>query len=283
MSYALRNTIILLIVLAVLTGGSWSYIHYVQEKQIDQLSNVLDGKKQRLHNDQGIANQYDEVVDKYARVKIKLKNYHKMLPLTQDASKLYAYLNKTRTDHSQMDINFTVVGDSKVKKEGYGILKINISGKGRYRDIFDFIRTIEYSSPINKVKKLAVNPVNGKELRDVNFTFELDSYYSNSKQDNKIAAKIVHPVKKLSRNPFYPIIRSVEPNKLGLPNVENSKLVGVGQDVIYIVDQNGKVQQLHIGDKVYLGSLVKTNLNNKSATFYLNKGGIFDKVVLQVK
>ena len=84
-------------------------------------------------------------------------------------------------------------------------------------------------------------------------------------------------------NPFYPIIHQLPPNSKDLPDVEKSRLVGISERNIYLVDQNGKVRTLDIGDKVYLGHLESIDTNDKSATFYLNKGGIFDKVTLKAQ
>jgi hypothetical protein len=52
---------------------------------------------------------------------------------------------------------------------------------------------------------------------------------------------------------------------------------------IFIVDEGGSVQSLTVGDDVYLGSLQSIDINNKSATFNLNKGGITELVTLEIE
>ncbi len=79
------------------------------------------------------------------------------------------------------------------------------------------------------------------------------------------------------------MIRSIKPNDENLPNVEQSKLLAVGTNFIFMVDQDGKIDKLSIGDKVYLGTLDTVNITQKTATFMLNKGGILDKVTLKVQ
>lgn len=283
MSYALRNTIILIVVLVALLGSGWGYIHFVQEKKITQMENNLRQKKQKLQNDKGIANQYDEVVTKYAKKRIQLKKFSKTIPTSLTVSSLYAYLNRVRPASSDLMINFTSLKSQKEKKKDYGIVRANLSGQGRYLDLYRLIKNIETSSPIVKVKKLVINSIGKKKSYNyVNFTFELDGYYSPSQKGNAIPSKIIHAHSKIGLNPFYPLIRGVKPNTNGLPEVGKSKLVGIGKDVAYIVDQDGKVKILHVGDKVYLGSLVSTSIKNKTATFELDKGGILSKEVLNL-
>ncbi len=49
---------------------------------------------------------------------------------------------------------------------------------------------------------------------------------------------------------------------------------------VHIIDQNGTLQRLNIGDRVYLGRLTSINMQRGEAEFQLNRGGIRDRVVL---
>lgn len=295
MSYAIRNTIVLLLVFVLMAGASWSYLHFFQHDQINQMQATLKQKQQKLNSDQRIANQYEHVVNEYAKTKVKLEVYPKMLPSDVKSYNVYDFLDRASRGNAYTDLNFTFLDSTKTKN--YGIIHANISGTGYYRYVYNLIHTIEASHPLVKVKRLIVNPyiheekstdAHGKEsqkvtYQQVSFTFQLDMYYNRIKSATSTDLSVSHEGVDHVHNPFYPMIHQIPPNTNDLPNVENCKLVGIGDRVIYLIDQKGKVRRLDIGDKVYLGHLESIDTNDKSATFYLNKGGIFDKVTLKVQ
>jgi len=82
---------------------------------------------------------------------------------------------------------------------------------------------------------------------------------------------------------FYPLIHGIPPNTDQLINVENSRLIGITNEKIFLLDQSGKLQELTVGDKVYLGSLSAINQAAESAIFVLNKGGIIEKYELHIQ
>jgi len=82
---------------------------------------------------------------------------------------------------------------------------------------------------------------------------------------------------------FYPLVHDIPPNTEGLINVEQSRLIGLTAEKLFLVDQTGTLQELQIGDEVYLGSLSSINQQSQAAEFVLNKGGIIEKYTLQIQ
>jgi len=82
---------------------------------------------------------------------------------------------------------------------------------------------------------------------------------------------------------FYPLIHGIPPNTDELIDAEKSRLIGITNDKIFLMDQAGRLQELRVGDKVYLGSLSSIDQANESATFLLNKGGIIDKYQMHIE
>lgn len=81
---------------------------------------------------------------------------------------------------------------------------------------------------------------------------------------------------------FYPLIHNIPPNTEGLINVEQSRLIGLTAEKIFLMDQAGTLRELQVGDEVYLGSLSSINQQTQSAVFVLNKGGIVEEYALQL-
>ncbi|MCF7807499.1 MAG: LysM peptidoglycan-binding domain-containing protein [Candidatus Marinimicrobia bacterium] len=77
-------------------------------------------------------------------------------------------------------------------------------------------------------------------------------------------------------DPFKPLILSkLPPNVDGLVNVAGSRLVALTNNLAFILDQEGVMQEMKVGDKVYLGNLSRIDLHRGKVLFNLNKGGIF--------
>ena len=64
--------------------------------------------------------------------------------------------------------------------------------------------------------------------------------------------------------------------------VRGSRLIGMTDNRVFVRDQTGRILSLKEGDRVYLGSLVSIDLQNKKATFNLDIGGIEEVVTLEV-
>jgi len=84
-----------------------------------------------------------------------------------------------------------------------------------------------------------------------------------------------------SYDPFKPLILSkLPPNIEGRINVAGSRLVALTNTKAFIMDQEGRMKELKVGDKVYLGFLSRIDLNRGRVVFNMNKGGIYSTEVL---
>lgn len=282
MSHAIRNSLILLIVLFLFVAVSWGYIEYYQIPEKEQLTQQLQQKQQELQTNQQIANQFDSIRDSYQEASEYYNNYDKALYRDSNEDNVYDFINSLNRGASYVNFNFTFTDSTLFER--YGVINMEISGEGRYRNFVNFVRSIELSKPLNKVKNVGINPfvTEDNEFDYVTFSFDLASYYDRTEileepsyDINNVAYASVH-------NPFFPLVRDVQPNEAGLVDVSQSELVALSSNRVFVVDQNGVLQQLQIGDEVYLGKLTSINLNNRTATFTLNQGGIVRTVTLEV-
>ncbi len=281
MSYAVRNSLILLVVLVLIVAGGWSYIQFVQVSQIEQLETELGSKRQELQRKQAVANRYSTVLQQFEQATDFYNNYEKTLYQSSNEDDVFDFVNRLNSGAAFTDFNFEFT-DSLIQGE-YGIINMQIDGEGYYRYFINLIRKIEYSKPLNKVKFLSVTPINTlEEYGRVSFSFNLESYYDRSQLLEQPTFDIYQEAVSSLYNPFYPLIREVKPNEEDLTDIENSNLFSMSSNRVFLIDQNGEMQQLAIGDEVYLGTLSKINLKERTATFQLNKGGIIELVTLEV-
>ena len=85
-------------------------------------------------------------------------------------------------------------------------------------------------------------------------------------------------------DPFKPFVLNIlPPNRENLLVVERAKVIAILKGLAYIQDQRGNMLTIRVGDKVYLGLVEKINLKKSEVVFAMNRGGIFDRVVLKLE
>lgn len=281
MSYALRNSLILLVVLLLFVGAGWSYIYFVQEPQIEELQQQVDAKTSELREKQQIANRYSTVLEQFENATFFIENFDKTLYTDSNEDRVFDFMNNLNTGNSYTDFAFAF-SDSTAQDQ-YGIMSMNISGEGFYRYLINFIRKMEYSKPLNKISNLDITPINDLEnYGRVSYSFTLNSYYDRATEFGSPTMDVVSPTYSSLHNPFFPLIRDVEPNEENLTDIEQSELIALSSNRAFLLDQTGELQKIRLGGNVYLGSLTNINLSEGTATFQLNKGGIIERITLEV-
>lgn len=285
MSYAVRNTIILLVTLFFIGGASYSYIKFYQEAKLEKLQTSKTEKQKDYNSKKATSDSYPQLNETYQNAVNIVENYDKALYPNNDPDDVFDYLNEISEGDAQVFFGYTLV-DS-VTMDQYGILNSDINGIGDYENFVRFVNTLENSQLINKIKSLSLNqPPEGSELTDVTFSFRLESYYQRVPlQDvNQVVSSFTMNPSVSTANPFYPLIRtSIPPNENNLVNVEQSRLIGLSGTRIFVIDQSGSMNTLKEGDNVYLGYLQSIDSENKIATFSLNKGGITELVTMEIE
>jgi hypothetical protein len=283
MSYALRNTLILLFFLLLIYGGGYAYMKFFQEVEIEQLEERSERLNSELMESSQIAETVPMLREQYENATEVIENFDKTIFHTNNPDEIFRFLSLIN-EGTRVDFNY-VFRDSTTADE-YGIVNSEITGSGPYRNVVRFLNAVEYSEPVQKINEVTITPVGGVgNFQNVNFTFRLASHYDrqdvSSGRQGTPGISFRNNVS--NHNPFFPLIRSVEPNEEGLPDVDQSRIVGLSGSVVYMLDQNGVMNSLRVNDRVYLGRLESINVQQGTVTFRLNRGGIIDVVTLEVQ
>ncbi|MEX0608262.1 MAG: hypothetical protein WD016_06245 [Balneolaceae bacterium] len=285
MSYAVRNTIILLVTLFLFVGGAFSYIKFIQEEKLEKLQSTHAEKEGDYNEKKATSDAYPEMNETYQAAVAIIEGYNKSLFLTNDPDDVFDYLNQISNSSSSSQIFFDYAFVDSTARDQYGIIKSSIKGYSSYTNFMNFINKLENSRLLNKVVGLTLTPPAG-ELSDITFSFTLESYYERIPiQDIKARSSELTSDESVSiYNPFFPLIQpTLPPNEDNLINIERSRIIGLTSTRIFIIDQDGNINSLRKGDEVYLGSLQSVDINTKTATFNLNKGGITEMVTLEIE
>ncbi len=285
MSYAIRNTIILLVTLSIILGAGFSYSKFFLESKIQDLESSLASKESDLNSKLDINSQFTELNARYEAALEVMGNYDKILFPENKPDDVFDFLNDVNAEGGYL-INFDFIYSDSVPNNEYGILQSSVAGFSTYGALTDFVNRIEHSQLLNKVINLSVSPARQEEdLNMVNFSFELESYYEKVSLFDSVSTEYAIQLKEdiSTYNPIYPLIQpTVEANLEGLTDPRSSRLIGMTSNRIFIRNQTGRIVSLKVGDRVYLGNLTSIDSENKTATFNLDIGGIAEVVTLEV-
>lgn len=288
MSYAMRNTLALTVVLLLTVGGGgyWLFVHMAGELEALE---VKTADRTAYFEELTIAiTEYDSVRIRHIELADEWDRSPKVLPDTTSPSELYRYLNELRElDRGSAEIDFTYQREA--VEEEYGYHSCMVVGKGSFRDLYNLVWRIEHEKPLVHISSLHVKerrvPTDdGRSKSELEFEMVLDAYYTKRELlpiHSGMAFEAVDPY--VGHNPFFPLVREELPlNSDGLIEVESAIIEALTTERVIVRDAAGRRATLRPGDKVYLGRLREIRMKRRQAVFELNKGGIYQEVVLEL-
>jgi hypothetical protein len=287
MNKKLRSTLSLLglLLLIVVIGGI--YIFMFQRSDLNE-------KKEKL--EELNANSYDpvELAEKYERLKIRsavldsvLQSRKFNIPKDLSSIKFYNFVNNivsNFSEHTQVNIEFAKMEQDK----DFFFYEYKLTGTGFYNEVFKLIYSIEQSKELKKITTINLGNLiqtdeEGIPLFLVSFEMNAQVYFSSDSRfapeefvENNLSAGPIYDA-------FYPLIRNeIPPNVDELLDVQGSKLLALIPEGAFIADTHGNTYLVWEGEQVYLGYLTKIDYEENSVSFILNKGGIIEKVTLEL-
>lgn len=285
MDRKLKNTIILLVALVILTAiGSFLKFFYFKNK-IEQKEKEINELKINEYNTEELLAQLDTLKIKAAKLDSILANRKYNIPVDLKQSKFYDFVSNVTQDNSEH--SYTSIEFLEQKQEiHYSYYLYKLSGVATYNDFYKLIFSIEESKELKKiVKSQLTNNVkvdeDGIPFFLVNYEVETrvyfadnDRFVSTNFKENLLNTSSIYDI-------FYPLIRKeIPPNVDNLIDVQNASVLAITSDGAYVSDANGNSNMLWEGDPVYLGHLTKIDFEKNKVSFILNKGGIIERVEL---
>lgn len=281
MSYALRNTLILLSTLVIMITGGWLFLRQYPDKELKAYETVIAQREKDLATFKSKTEGFELVREQYIRTLYRKENYNKELFGSNNVAEIFDFIRRLNDGPAYTQLNFSTV-DS-VTTDNYGYVTIQLDGSSSYRNFYAFLNRIEQSRPIMKVIKLQVQPKTAiDELQDVVFILTARVFYARGSTTSSSLRTILSDIPSIRHNPLAPLIHAIPSNTDNLSNLESSRLVAVTSGSAYIVDQSGRMVRIDVGGRVYLGFLERVSQSSGSATFRLNKGGIEETMTLRI-
>ena len=288
MRYAMRNTLILgvLWILVVITG--FLYERH-RSKELVRLKHQDQQATAKLGEISAYLAIYDGVKETLARLQERWQNRSRFLMTEDSPGQTFSYLNEI-LDFPEASITFDFTFLGRVDSTKYSQNSYALTGEGDFRNLYNFIWYIEQGQPFYAISDLEIQGDAGLRPPDedydgdrVKFDMTLVGCFSPKSQvtENFYIQDMVAPMPNF--NSFRPLIQDVlAPNKSGLFEVEGAILRGLGYQEAFLVDRGGKFHILQEGDRVFHGFLSRVDLDRNRVEFTLDKGGIPEKIVMDV-
>lgn len=269
-------------VMVLMAAAGWLRFYMVEDAEINRLNEEVHEKHEQLQKYKETANTYDKLVTQYQRLQDNVNQSAKLLVKAKNADQVYSSLISMGQDSAFTFMNFISVDSTHYDQ--FGLLNFDVSGEGHYKNFNQFINRLEYGRPLFRIRAMTIEPRTELDnLGRVNYSFKLESLYDRDSIFDDYSKEPRRELPVYTYNSFYPLVHEVVENEANLVNVEQSKLVSVGEEFISVRDQNGELQHLYVGDRVYLGKLVTVNTDENSAVYELNKGGIIKYITRELR
>lgn len=287
MNKKLRSTLVLLGLLAIIVAAGLIYLIFIQGKKLDEKREKLKELNAKVIDPVELNNRYMELSKRSAELDSILANRKFNIPQNLSSIKFFNFINNVTAEFSeQTQVNVEYL-DQKQDKE-FQTHNYKLSGFGFFNEVYKLIYAIEQSKELKKIKtinfgNLVKTDKNDNPLFLVNFSMDVLVYFS---PDSRFAPAV--PVEnKLSTgqiyDAFFPLIRNeIPPNIDGLLDVQGARLLALIPEGAFIADTKGNTYLVWEGEQVYLGYLTKIDYQNSKVSFVLNKGGIIEKVDLEL-
>jgi len=287
MNKKLRSTLVLLALLLIILIAGGSYLYFVQGKDLNKKRDKLKELQAKALDPQELLAQYQALLIKSNQLDSILANREFNIPQNLSSIKFYNFVNNVTngfSDKAQVNIEYL---EQKPEKEFF-YHEYKLTGYGFFNEVYNLIFAIEQSKELKKVTSVTLgNLVQTKEgevpVYLVNFVINARTYFSSDNRfapatfvENNLGAPTLYDA-------FYPLIRNeIPPNIDELLDVQGATLLALIPEGAFIADSKGNTYLIWEGEQVYLGYLTKIDYQNSRVSFILNKGGIIEKVDLQL-
>ena len=288
MSFKLRNTVVLASLAFLISAGGLIYWKWYQPRKLKDIAKEMQIADQKINDMAGLLQKVEELDAQYKDVKRKYDSRSKEIPTSDVSSQTYAYMSRgqdeamTNGEFPKFDMSFE--GAHQIGNYGYNSYRLT-SGIADFAGLYKFIYYLENGRRLYKIRDIMMSQ---KETIDqdtretksyLEFTMELDAYFSNiDVLATSLAAKSLTVVQ-APFDPFRPLVltavateappNEIDANRIDIKAVLPGKAFALAGDELIL---------LHVGDKVWRGSVTKIDPTKSSVEFLLNEGGLFKRL-----
>lgn len=284
MSYKIRNTIVLAVVLLLISAGGFVFWKFIQPRQLKKAREDITRIERELQLLPQTIEEVKRLSDQYSEVRRKYDSRSKEVPASDVTSQTYGYMSNGIDQAGFFKFNMRYQGSKNFRQYGYNVYELN-DGEAQFHNLYRFIYFLENGRRLYKINILNLSQREqiDEETRETKkwlvFRMELHAYYTNMLELGTSLAARALPTPAAPFDPFDPIIIQV----LSAQPPEGSIDVGTlevkavlpGKAFVLVGDE---LMVLHLGDKVWRGYVSRISPQESKVEFTLDEGGIIRKI-----
>lgn len=284
MSFKLRNTIALGIVLFLIGGGGFAYWKFIQPRQLKKAQEEIKRIERELQLLPQTIDEVKRLTDQFNEVRRKYDSRSKEVPASDVTSQTYGYMSTGIDQAGFFKFNMRYQGSKDFGQYGYNVYEL-YEGEAQFHHLYRFVHFLENGKRLYKINYLnisqheEVDQETGETKKWLGFNMELHAYYTNvTELGSSLAAKAL-PTPSAPFNPFDPLIIQAlatqpPPGAIDVQSLD-VKAVLPGKAFVLLGDE---LIVLHLGDKVWRGYVSRISPQESKVEFTLDEGGIVRKI-----
>ena len=290
MTFKVKNTIylacvcIVVIVLGFLIHNIW------QPRQIKVINKKTIEINRQLEDLPGLTEEVQRLTEKYQDVKRRYDSRSKEIPLTDASSQTYSYMSNGMDQSGNIKFDMKFTGGENKDRWGYNVYKLT-SGESTFEDLFRFVYFLENGRRLYKISSMnidtheTIDELTKETIQSVTFQMDLQAYFVNNIPElgTSLAAKTLTMIPSIY-NPCKPMVSQVMASSPpeGEIDADNSDVKAVLHGKAFVL-ANSELLILHVGDKVWRGSVTAIDPATSSVEYTLDEGGIVRKLNKRIK
>ncbi|MFA6469211.1 MAG: hypothetical protein WCW35_09945 [Bacteroidota bacterium] len=290
MSYKIRNTIALavIVLLVTLIGGYVTF--FFQPKKIEQNQKETAKITAQLQDNTEQMNAIEQNQMKLRETLHRWNNRVKEISSSDVSSQTYGYLSDIidESGAQQLKMNLSLTGTKDQGSVGYNTYKI--TGVSEFPNIFRFIWLLENGRKLYKISNLTLRSdevsSDSIEYPQISMSYDMDinAYFTKETTLGMPVMKPDSTPQPIMSNPFQPsVLKRTPANVRNLVDVEKVSVKATANGKALVMNEQGKLVTLQVGDEVYLGKVSNIIPREGAVEFILNDGGIVYTKRLQIQ
>ena len=288
MSKSIKNSIILSVVFILVCSFDYYWIKIRRGKEIKKITSEKVKKEEEYKELDEYSAYYDFYNDSLKVLLNEVSESDKILLDNEDSRITFDYLNRLASQ-SNSYLNFQFRSQGFTEYDNYNVSRYSLNGDAFFNNIYNFIWKLENYKRLYEIESISLEEIKKADTPDqiprsyIKFNILLKGLSSKEKTLGLEDIVDRKRVEYLSYNPFRPLVQERLPrNTEGLLDVSSAKLQGLTEDRAFIVDARGELKVMKVGDRVWLGYLIRINKRKNEVEFHLNKGGFAENVILKL-
>jgi len=289
-SYKIRNTIALAVVLLLFSGGGAFWYYFWQPRDLTALTKQIQAIDKELDNLPILTEEVQRLTVQFQDVKRRYDSRSKEIPEFDISSQTYGYMSRGIDVAGFLKFDMKFLGTQEGLGYGYNAYKLE-QGEAQFDNLYRFVYFLENGKRLYKVSTLSMEykDVVDTETKDtkkwIGFEMELHAYYVRGIPElgTSLAARSLTVVP-APFDPFDPIIVPTISTEAPVDqiNPRDIEVKAVLPGKAFVLYQNELIV-LQLGDRVWRGSVSRIDPRSSEVEFTLNEGGVISKVSKQIQ